>query len=41
MRTKLLIAIACLLGVCIGFGACVKGNDEGNEYQYLCDGFWY
>ena len=29
MRTKLLIAIACLLGVCIGFGACVKGNDEG------------
>ena len=29
MRTKLLIAIACLMGVCIGFGACVKGNDEG------------
>ena len=28
MRTKLLIAIACLLGVCIGFSACVKGNDE-------------
>ena len=28
MRKKLLIAIACLLGVCIGFGACVKGNDE-------------
>lgn len=23
------MAIACLLGVCIGFGACVKGNDEG------------
>ena len=30
MRTKLLIAIACLLGLCIGFCACVKGNDEQN-----------
>lgn len=28
MRTRLLIAIACLLGLCIGLGACVKGNDE-------------
>lgn len=25
------MAIACLLGVCIGFGACVKGNDEDYE----------
>lgn len=31
MRTKLLMAIACLLGACIGFGACVKGNDEDIE----------
>ncbi|MCR5574399.1 MAG: DUF6242 domain-containing protein [Bacteroidaceae bacterium] len=31
MRTKLLMAIACLLGVCIGFGACMKGNDEDIE----------
>lgn len=31
MRTKLLMAIACLLGLCIGFGACVKGNDEDAE----------
>ncbi|MCR4765321.1 MAG: DUF6242 domain-containing protein [Bacteroidaceae bacterium] len=30
MRTKLLMAIACLLSVCIGFSACVKGNDEQN-----------
>jgi hypothetical protein len=28
MRTKLLIAIACLLGLCVGFGACVKGNED-------------
>lgn len=24
------MAIACLLGVCIGFGACVKGDEENN-----------
>jgi len=29
MRTKLLVAIACFLGFCIGFGSCsMKGDDE-------------
>lgn len=29
MRTKLLMAIACLLSICIGFSSCLKGSDEG------------
>lgn len=28
MRTKLLMAIACLLGLCIGFSACIKGDED-------------
>lgn len=31
MRTKLLLAIACLLCVCVGFGACMKGDDQNVE----------
>ena len=37
MRKNLLIAIACLVGICIGFSSCLKGDDEVVEMSASTD----